>query len=167
MARPSKYTEKLGKELCAQLMEGMSLRAICAMEGMPTKTTICRWLADEEKYPEFCDQYARAREIQAELLAYEILDIADDESNDLVKILDKDGNNIGSQQNGVSVNRSRLRVDARKWTAARLLPKKYGDKITNEITGKDGGPIEAKTITADMDPKEASRRYKEWMGRHD
>lgn len=165
MPRQPKYTDKLGKEICALLMEGLSLRSICRMDKMPTKTTICRWLADPEKYRNFCDQYARARRVQAELMADEILDIADDASNDYMERKDKDGNIIGWQTNGESVQRSKLRVDARKWVASKLLPKKYGDKNTNEITGKDFWPAkpEPKKITADMDDNEATRLYLEFM----
>jgi len=167
MARPSKYSEKLSKEICALLMEGLSLRSICTKEGMPHQGTVCRWLADPEKYPAFSEQYARAREIQAELLADEILDIADNASNDYMERLNKDGESAGWQFNGENVQRSKLRVEARKWTAAKLLPKKFGNKVTKEITSKGGGSTETKVITADMDPKEASRIYKEMMGRDD
>ena len=70
--------------------------------------------------PEFAEQYARAREVQAETLADEIVSIADED---------------GDPQ------RQRLRVDARKWVASKLKPKRYGDKVTNEHTGADGGPV--------------------------
>lgn len=142
MARPSGYTDKLGKEICIRLMLGESLRSICLDESMPDKATVCRWLADEEKYQSFCDQYARARSIQAEMGADEIIDIADDGSNDWMERNNAEGECVGWQLNGENVQRSKLRVDARKWVASRLLPKKYGDRVTQEVTGKDGGPIE-------------------------
>ena len=86
------------------------------------------------EHEDFMDQYARAREAQAEARADEIVDIADDGSGDFTT--DKDGKEIVSHEN---VQRSRLRVDARKWVAAKLLPKKYGDRLQH--TGEGGGPI--------------------------
>jgi hypothetical protein len=102
---------------------------------MPDKSTVMRWLAQNEA---FRDQYARARESQADHLAEEILQIADDGSNDTYQT-----------ENGEAVNhdviaRSRLRVDTRKWLASKLAPKKYGDKVTQEHTGEGGGAIPVK-----------------------
>ena len=85
-------------------------------------------------HDEFSEQYARAREAQAEIRADEIVDIADDDSNDFTA--DKDGKPVANSEH---IQRSRLRVDARKWIAAKLLPKRYGDKIQH--TGDGGGPI--------------------------
>jgi len=92
-----------------------------------------RWLA---AHAEFRDQYAHAREAQADYWAEEIVEIADDGSNDTYT--DKDGNKRTDQE---VIARSRLRVDTRKWLMARMAPKKYGDKITQEHTGQDGGPL--------------------------
>jgi len=94
-----------------------------------------RWLADEN-HQAFCDQYVRAREAQADRLAEEILEIADDGSNDTYT--DENGNERTNQE---VVARSRLRVDARKWLASKMAPKKYGDKIQQEVSGADGGPL--------------------------
>lgn len=77
----------------------------------------------------FREQYARAREAQADTLADEILDIADDATNDFMMT------EQGLKYDGDSVQRSRLRVDSRKWLAGKLRPKKYGDKIETEHTG--------------------------------
>ncbi|MRT15310.1 hypothetical protein GJV07_24135 [Enterobacteriaceae bacterium RIT711] len=72
-------------------------------------------------------QYARAREVQAEILAEEIIEIADDSSGDV--FVDDDGR---EQTNHERVARSRLRVDARKWYASKLAPKRYGDRIQHD-----------------------------------
>lgn len=48
----------------------------------------------------------------------------------------------------------KLRIWARQWRAAKLAPRKYGDKITTELTGKDGGAIE----TIDLTPREIAQR---------
>lgn len=123
MARPSTYTDALGISICAQIASGKSLVSICNKDGMPSVETVYYWLRDETK-KEFLNTYTRAREDQADTLADEIIDIADNSENDVK--LDKDGNErIDSEV----VARSRLRVEARKWVAAKLKPKKYGDKV--------------------------------------
>ncbi len=91
------------------------------------------WLFDGE-HEDFMDQYARAREAQAEVRADEIVDIADDESGDFTT--DEDGKRVVNHEH---IQRSRLRVDARKWVASKLLPKRYGDKLQH--TGEGGGPV--------------------------
>ncbi len=131
--RPSLYTEPLAPEICRRLAEGESLRAICADKAMPSISTVMGWLFDGN-HDEFSEQYARAREAQAEVRADEIVDIADDDTNDFTA--DKDGKIVANNEH---IQRSRLRVDARKWIAAKLLPKRYGDKLQH--TGDGGGPI--------------------------
>lgn len=130
--RPTIYSESLAAEICSQLADGLSLVKICSEDAMPAKTTVYRWLLDNEQ---FRDMYARAREDQADTLADEIIDIADDGANDTYT---KDGVELTNQD---VIARSRLRVDARKWIAAKLKPKKYGDTIRNEHSGPDGSPI--------------------------
>jgi hypothetical protein len=77
-----------------------------------------------------CDQYARAREEQADKFFKEVIEIADDASGDYVTI--SDGQTIVDHEN---IQRSRLRVDARKWAAARLAPRKYGDRVEHDVKG--------------------------------
>ena len=131
--RPSLYTEALAAKICERLAEGETLRSICRDEKMPGKTTVLRWLGDE-KNADFRTQYAHAREMQADRFAEEILEIADDTSEDWST--DKDGKKTLDHEH---VQRSRLRIDTRKWLMARMAPKKYGDKIQH--TGDGGGPI--------------------------
>ena len=137
VGRPTDYSKDLADEICSRLVEGESLRSICRSEGMPVTGTICRWLGEK---PEFKEQYALARENQADTLADEIIDIADDGSNDWMERNGKDGS-PGWFLNGEHVQRSKLRVDARKWTASRLKPKKYGEHSSRELTGKDGADL--------------------------
>jgi hypothetical protein len=120
VGRPSIFTPELGANICARIAIGESLRAIEADDGMPAKTTILRWLSQDEA---FRDQYARAREESADVLAQEIVEIADDVSGD--------------------ANRDRLRVDARKWVAAKLKPKKYGDATLHKHADPDGNALKA------------------------
>ncbi len=130
--RPNCYTPELTAKICARLAEGETLRAICRDAAMPSKTTLLRWLADERNV-DFRDQYAHAREMQADALFDEALEIADDASGDWT---DKDGKKVLDHEH---VQRSRLRVDTRKWAAGKLAPKRYGDKLQH--TGEGGGPI--------------------------
>ncbi len=103
---------------------------------MPSASTVCRWLGQHEAFRE---QYARAREAQADTLFDEILEIADDGTNDYV-IRKGEGEDVERVDHD-HIARSRLRVDARKWMASKLQPKKYGDKVQQELSGPDGGPI--------------------------
>ena len=121
--RPSLYTEALAAKICRRLAEGETLRAICRDPAMPDKATVLRWLADKAK-ADFRDQYAHAREMQADALFDEALEIADDASGDWT--VDKDGKKVVDHEN---VQRSRLRVDTRKWAAGKRAPKRYGDKL--------------------------------------
>lgn len=120
LGRPSLRSPDLAQAICSRLAEGESLRAICGSPEMPSLEFVRRWLRDDR---DFAAQYARAREEQAENFAEEIIQIADDGSNDCY--VDQDGNKVVDHD---VIHRSRLRVEARKWIAAKLLPKKYGDK---------------------------------------
>ena len=82
------------------------------------------------------ERYARARDIGVDAMADDMLEIADDGTNDWMDRNDPD--NPGYVVNGEHVQRSRLRVESRKWYLAKLAPKKYGDKL--EVGGKvEGG----------------------------
>lgn len=145
MSRPTIYTDELALTICERLAEGSTLRELCRQEDMPGRSTVFRWL--EEK-PAFRDRYARACEWRAESWGDELLDIADDGSLDYVATED------GERFDGEHVQRSKLRVDTRKWLMSKAAPKKYGDKVTNELTGADGGAIQVETLT----PNERARR---------
>lgn len=147
--RPSKYTPELADRICSQLASGDSLRTVCKDDSMPCVASVFNWL---RTYPEFLAQYTRAKEEAADAFVEEMLDISDDGRNDWMEKLGKDGEPIGWQLNGEHVNRSRLRVDTRKWIASKLKPKKYGDKVA--LTGPEGGPL-AVNIT---DPTRARHR---------
>lgn len=129
IGRPTKFSEELASKICARLMDGESLRTICLDPDMPARSTVHLWLASNSS---FSDQYAIARDRQADTIFDEILDIADDGSNDWMEKRDEEGGNLGWKENGESIQRSRLRVDARKWMAGKLRPKKYGDKLELE-----------------------------------
>ncbi|EJW11256.1 Phage terminase, small subunit [Rhodovulum sp. PH10] len=136
MGRPSEFSQDIADAICERLSDGQSLRMICAASDMPSASTVFRWL---QQHSDFREQYARAREAQADHMAEEILAIADtpqegerrEESADGYKVIRED-----------MLGHRRLQVDARKWLMARMAPKKYGDKVTSEVTGADGGPVE-------------------------
>lgn len=113
-------------------MDGESLRTICCDPDMPARSTVHLWLASDR---DFSDHYAIARDRQADTIFDEILDIADDGSNDWMEKRDDEGGNLGWKENGEAISRSRLRVDARKWMAGKLRPKKYGEKLDIEHSG--------------------------------
>jgi len=128
MGRPTKFTQEIADQICEQVATtSKSMRTICAEVRIPY-TTHMQWLRDKEDYS---NQYARAKEDQADYLAEEILEIADDSSGDT------DYTETGKiVMNAEFVARSRLKVDARKWIAAKLKPKKYGDKVDVTTDGK-------------------------------
>jgi hypothetical protein len=149
IGRPSSYSQEIADRICSELAEGKSMRAVCKADGMPSMQTVFSWL---RTLPTFLEQYTRAKDEAADALVDEMLDIADEATNDWMEVHDKD--NPGYRLNGEAINRSRLRVDTRKWIAAKLKPKKYGERVQAELTGKDGGPIE----TADVTEVELARR---------
>lgn len=136
--RPKVYNKKIAKEILHRLSCGESLVRICKDDHMPHRFTVHRWVLDNEDG--FNDKYARARELQAEYLFDETLEIADDGKNDLMAV--GIGDDAHTVVNKEVVNRSRLRVDTRKWYLSKVLPKVYGDKL--DITSdnqKIGGNI--------------------------
>jgi transposase len=160
MSRPSEYSEERAAAVCTLLAEGLSLRQIAARDGMPDKATILRWLAatDAEGKPlhaDFRDRYARAREMQAEHLAHEILEIADTpcEGERIEEGVDKDGNPVSKTVREDMLGHRRLQVDTRKWLMAKLAPKKYGERVATEVSGPDGAPVKV-----EIDDREAARR---------
>ena len=145
---PSTYTPELAAAICDHIASGKSLRVIASMDGMPVQSTIMLWL--DGRHPAFSEQYARAREAQADKLAEEILKIADDGRSDTY--LDAEGN---ERTDNEAIQRSKLRVDARKWLASKMAPKKYGDKVA--IGGADDlGPVQ--TATKEMTDAERAVR---------
>jgi hypothetical protein len=132
--RPSKYSDGLAEEICGLLAEGQSLAEICRRGDMPSQRTVYRWLAADEG---FRQRYAQARETQADRFADEILEIADDGTNDWMER--QQGDETTRVADHEHIQRSRLRVDARKWLMAKLAPKKYGDAVA--LTGGGGGPL--------------------------
>uniref|UniRef100_A0A973WQG6 Terminase small subunit protein n=2 Tax=Bradyrhizobium quebecense TaxID=2748629 RepID=A0A973WQG6_9BRAD len=133
MGRPTDFNPELATLICARMAEGESLRSICRDEEMPGLSTVFLWLSKDKA---FVEQYARAIDARSTVMEEEILQISDDASGDVIE-----GEDGSVKVNAEFVARSRLKVDTRKWLMARMSPKKYGDKLTTEVTGADGGPI--------------------------
>lgn len=144
--RPTDYSEDLAARICEELASGKPLVRICLADDMPEPKTIYRWLA---KHPEFSHMYIRAREDQADTNADEIVQIADTPEIGVKTItrVGADGKQIVETVTGDMVEHRKLRIDARKWNAAKLKPKKYGEKIQH--TGDGGGPVAVAVSVAD------------------
>jgi hypothetical protein len=109
--------------------------------------TVRRWYVDDREG--FSSQYAQARDTGLDAMADELLEIGDDGSNDWMERHGQDS--AGWLANGEHVQRSRLRVDTRKWLLSKMAPKRYGDKLQH--TGADGeGPIVIQTVRYADDP---------------
>lgn len=134
--RPTDYTQELAAEICDRIANGESLRGICRDEDKPNRSTILRWLASHEDFAAKC---ARARLLQADALEEEMQEVADDGTNDWMERrseAEKGGGIMtGWVLNGEHVQRSKLRVSTLQWRAAKLNPKKYGEKIDHEHSG--------------------------------
>ena len=119
--RPSIFTDELAADIGRRLSLGESARQICRDDSMPVMSTLMKWLTEPDKVA-FSEQYARARDCQADYYADEIIDIADE---------------LGEGVDSNAVNIAKLRIDSRKWKVARMSPRKYGDKQQIDHTSSD------------------------------
>lgn len=133
LGRPSKYTKKISEQICARLADGEPLRQICRDQKMPAWRTVYDWKA---AHPDFAARIASAREAGHDAIAQECLDIADETAHDTLST------EHGDRPNTEWISRSKLRIETRLKLLAKWDPKRYGEKMTQELTGKDGGPIE-------------------------
>jgi hypothetical protein len=121
----AKYTPKIAAEICRRLASGEGLRGICRDSGMPSEALVRSWAIDN--VDGFSARYARAREIQADVLAEDTVEIADTEEDP---------------------QKARVRIDARKWFASKVAPKKYGDRIQQDVTLDLGDALTARLDAA-------------------
>ena len=134
MGRPGLYTLALGAKICELIAAGKSVKDICKLPGMASETVIYEWLA---KDGDFAELYTHARARQADLYAAQIVEIADEDCA-MVQHPDGESGEVAVVFDSVAVQRNRLRVDARKWVASKLAPKKYSEKVA--IGGADDLP---------------------------
>lgn len=125
--RPSIYTSEVMSRICERMAKGESLNAICKDEDLPAESTVRAWVLDN--LDGISAKYTRAREMQADYWAEDILRIAD-ESRIGTKV--KSGPNGEEITTGDMVERTKQQIDARKWLLSKMFPKKYGDKIEVE-----------------------------------
>jgi hypothetical protein len=120
--------------ICSRVMFGESIRSILNdrrdKEVYPNRKDFYEWVSADKQ---LCDQYARAMEIRMDDMAEDTLQIADGEGDDIITL--PDGREFENQK---VIARDRLKVDTRKWLMSKMYPKKYGEKISQELTGKDG-----------------------------
>jgi hypothetical protein len=133
---PTTFSQHYANVICTRIAEGESLREIIKTPGMPDRSTVYDWLL---RHPVFADQYTRARDEQADTLADEIIAIAD-EQPEIIPVIDKrTGELIEHKLDGAFLQWQKNRIDARKWTAMKLKPKKYGERVA--LAGDADSPV--------------------------
>lgn len=123
VGRPTDYSEELATLICERLVKGESLNKICQDDDIPEIGTIFRWLSEKQ---DFNDKYVRAKQEQSDTFQEKIHEVADE-------VL----------KGKYDPNAARVAIDAYKWTASKLKPKKYGDKV--DVTS-GGEKIKGNTI---------------------
>ena len=134
--RPTVFSQGLAQVICLRISNGESLRSIVKDEDMPAQSSVYEWLI---AHPSFAEQYARAREDQADTLADEIIAIADEQPEVIAVIDKKTGALIEHKLDNAFLQWQKNRIDARKWTAMKLKPKKYGDRV--QVAGDAESPL--------------------------
>ena len=132
---PRKYDRKaVLARLTEYLSTGMSVDKACQEDGMPTPQMIHLWVTEDD---ELFELYMRAQRAWTVFQAQDIIKIADDQSRDV--ILDAKGN---QRSDNTAVNRDNLRIKTRQYLMSRWFPKVFGEKIEQQVTGKDGAALQ-------------------------
>jgi hypothetical protein len=145
--RPSRYTQEIADEICRRLADGEGLKEICRTPGMPSEAAVRSWALND--YQDFAAPYEQARQIQFHRWADEILSIADDSRQDISLRQLPDGTTARVVDHE-HINRSRLKIDSRKWLLSKLLPSKFGDRVATELTGAGGRAIRIENVLAPL-----------------
>lgn len=133
MVAPRLYDrDALVPDICARLSEGEPLAVICRDLDIPRRT-VNQWRQDDE---EIAAQFDVARDLGYDAIAHECLSIADDGSRDYMTLAD--GREVPDHDH---ISRSKLRIDTRLKLLAKWDPRRYGEKLQQEISGKDGAPL--------------------------
>ncbi len=137
--RPSSFSDEIADEICRRMAEGETPRQICRDEGMPARSTLTNWCeADPEG---FGARFQLAYDALVATWSEEIIDIADDATNDWVERENKDGSKYMAIDKE-HITRSALRVKTRQWLLSKLNSKRFGDKLA--VTDADGGVLRVK-----------------------
>lgn len=152
MGRPTIFNQDLADKICEEIVRGKTLIKISKELGFDL-SNLFKWLREKE---DFSKQYARAKAEQADILIEEILEIADDAKRDTY-FDDELGREVTDHE---VIARSRLRVDTRKWIASKMKPKKYGDKLDQQL---EAAQLPAITINLKSEnlPPQIERKPKE------
>ena len=157
--RPHEFTPEIGQLICKLIDEGISVSNICAsVEGMPHRATVFRWLsegADEktEDLKAFTIEYARSMDRRVEIMADELINLADHKTNDFIydangnHVFDDNGNPMIDHNN---VQRAKLQIETRLKYMALLKPKKYGTINTTKLIGDKDNPINVQSIQIEL-----------------
>lgn len=137
VGRPTIRTKALVARILRRMSNGEILSRICREDGMPDRGTVWRWTEED---PEFRDALTRAREACAHALTDEAVEIADDGTNDYVEVETRSGG-MKTVLDKEHVDRSKLRVETRKWLAGCVAPKAYGQRTAHEVSGPNGAPL--------------------------
>lgn len=154
--RPTKRSSEVEERIIKGLCAGIPLTQICAADDMPDPATVWKWRQDDE---DFSQAIARARETGFDKIALDALAIADGSERDTLYI--QRGEHEIEMPDKEWILRSKLRVETRLKLLAKWDPKRYGDRIAQEISGPDGGPVRtASTITPEIEDAIAAARSK-------
>jgi hypothetical protein len=137
------YTQKLADSICARISDGEPLKALCREPGMPAWRTVYDWL---EKHPEFAKAMERARELGADAIAAECLEIADTPMEGVEVTM---RGKTKETKRGDMLGHRKLQIETRLKLLAKWHPKKYGEKV--EHTGAGGGPVLFQITAAEAD----------------
>lgn len=135
----SKYTEELSEQICALVSNGVNLRSVCRMEGMPAWRTVYDWVVDR---PDFAARLARARDLGYDALAEEALEIANTPHLGQKKVY---SSGAGEDEDSMTVTEDdmlghrKLQIETRLKLLACWNPKKYGNKVA--VGGDAENPI--------------------------
>lgn len=139
MAYSAEERSDICKDVVERLQQGEPLTHICRTANYPNPSTIWRWAEENET---FMQDIARARLAGFDVIAEDCLNIADDNSKDIRYTTD------GAEvTNPDVIQRAKLRIETRLKLLAKWDPKRYGERVTNENVGQDGGPMQFMVVT--------------------
>lgn len=149
----------LRAQLLEELMKGATLRTVCQkIDGLPYPSYV---LQRTLKDPDFAEQYTQARLVGYMGMADDILEIADNGSNDWMA--DNDPENPGYVHNGEHTRRSHMRIEARKWMLSKMLPKVFGDKVQHQHNVNNVDRIQIEFIEPPADRPRAQLVDGQWV----
>jgi hypothetical protein len=147
------YNKEYAAIALAGLHDGMSLREICRQQrainpDFPSPSGIRHWYVENGDAGDdnFQERYALARRAQGQHWAEEVLTIADEGQNDYMDRLRRDGK-IDRKVDNECVQRSKLRIEARKWLLSKLHPDVYAERFLHQTLGADGKPVDPPSST--------------------